>query len=312
MLSTVLILWIDLGTDVIPAIALCYEDAELDIMTRQPRNKEEHLVTAKLIVFAYGQIGILQSMGGVVSYVVVMFDFGMYTPDLMFTVMKNYYPHNPTDVFDPFHRFLGNTNIEVKDGMLQLINTTDLKGTRKNSKNDKEGVLLDWLFGLQEKQDIRMGYLEYAKDTDTVKASITWSPCRVFQVSPITHRPVCYSTEALKYAHTAYFFSIVITQWYNSMACKTRKLSIKDSAFKNIHMLMGWTAEWTLCMILAYTRPINVIFGTRDLILPHAFLPAVPHGVMLLLWDEVRKYLIRNYKTDNPKLPNWFERNVCY
>jgi sodium/potassium-transporting ATPase subunit alpha len=37
-LSTVLILWVDLGTDLIPSVAFVFEEAELDIMTRKPRN----------------------------------------------------------------------------------------------------------------------------------------------------------------------------------------------------------------------------------------------------------------------------------
>jgi sodium/potassium-transporting ATPase subunit alpha len=53
-LSTVLILCIDLGTDMIPAISFAYENPELDIMDRVPRNsKRDHLVNSKLICFAY-------------------------------------------------------------------------------------------------------------------------------------------------------------------------------------------------------------------------------------------------------------------
>ena len=37
-LTTILILAIDLGTDMIPAISFAYETAEADIMTRPPRN----------------------------------------------------------------------------------------------------------------------------------------------------------------------------------------------------------------------------------------------------------------------------------
>ena len=38
--STVVILYIDIGTDMLPAISFAYEEAELDLMTRKPRNKE--------------------------------------------------------------------------------------------------------------------------------------------------------------------------------------------------------------------------------------------------------------------------------
>lgn len=53
-LSTVLILVVDLGTDIIPGISFAYENAELDIMERKPRNsKRDRLVPMKLIGFSY-------------------------------------------------------------------------------------------------------------------------------------------------------------------------------------------------------------------------------------------------------------------
>ena len=59
-LSTVLILLIDLGCDMVPAISFAYENAELDIMDRFPRNsKRDHLVNAKLISYSYLQIGVI-------------------------------------------------------------------------------------------------------------------------------------------------------------------------------------------------------------------------------------------------------------
>lgn len=68
-LSTVLILGIDLGTDMVPAISMSYEQAEADIMRRPPRNSAvDRLVTKKLIVFAYLQIGVIQ-----VCYFVIVF-----------------------------------------------------------------------------------------------------------------------------------------------------------------------------------------------------------------------------------------------
>jgi len=46
-------LCICVGTDILPAISLAYEAAEIDIMIRRPRTKQEHLVTRKLITHAY-------------------------------------------------------------------------------------------------------------------------------------------------------------------------------------------------------------------------------------------------------------------
>merc|ERR1711916_158754 len=79
-LSTVLILCVDLGTDLIPAISLAYEKAEADIMKRKPRNSQtDKLVTAKLISFAYLQTGVIQALAGMYTYFVVFGDFG-YSP----------------------------------------------------------------------------------------------------------------------------------------------------------------------------------------------------------------------------------------
>merc|ERR1712130_867120 len=76
-LSTVLILCVDLGTDLIPAISLAYEKAEADIMKRKPRNAQtDRLVTAKLISFAYLQISVIQALAGMYTYFVVMGDYG--------------------------------------------------------------------------------------------------------------------------------------------------------------------------------------------------------------------------------------------
>lgn len=43
-LGTITILFIDLGTDIVPAITLAYEKPESDIMLRKPRNMKDKLV----------------------------------------------------------------------------------------------------------------------------------------------------------------------------------------------------------------------------------------------------------------------------
>jgi len=55
--TVVSILIISIGTDLIPAISLAYEVGELDLMTRKPRNKENHMVTMTLMAQAYGYVG---------------------------------------------------------------------------------------------------------------------------------------------------------------------------------------------------------------------------------------------------------------
>ncbi|XP_008549109.1 sodium/potassium-transporting ATPase subunit alpha isoform X3 [Microplitis demolitor] len=82
-LGTVTILCIDLGTDMVPAISLAYEQAESDIMKRQPRNPfTDKLVNERLISMAYGQIGMIQAAAGFFVYFVIMAENGFLPRDL--------------------------------------------------------------------------------------------------------------------------------------------------------------------------------------------------------------------------------------
>lgn len=82
-LTTVLILCVDLGTDMVPAISMAYETREADIMDRPPRNaRTDRLVNFRLISFAYLQIGIIQALAGFFTYMLVLNDYG-YTPSIL-------------------------------------------------------------------------------------------------------------------------------------------------------------------------------------------------------------------------------------
>ncbi|CAF1043580.1 unnamed protein product [Didymodactylos carnosus] len=83
-LGTIAILCIDLGTDMLPAISLAYERAELDIMKRPPRNsKRDRLVNDRLISMSYGQLGMIQAGAGFFVYTVVMAENGFFPSRLL-------------------------------------------------------------------------------------------------------------------------------------------------------------------------------------------------------------------------------------
>jgi len=64
-LGTIHVLFIDLATDMIPAITLAYEKAENDIMRRPPRNRyTDRLMTGTLISHADGIKGVLECLAG--------------------------------------------------------------------------------------------------------------------------------------------------------------------------------------------------------------------------------------------------------
>jgi sodium/potassium-transporting ATPase subunit alpha len=71
-----LILAIDLGTDILPAIALGVERGEGDIMNRPPRSKDEKLLTPQVLLTAYGVKGPIEAAAGFFCYFAVLFDGG--------------------------------------------------------------------------------------------------------------------------------------------------------------------------------------------------------------------------------------------
>eukprot|EP01019_Chilodonella_uncinata_P003447 GABU01004319.1.p1 GENE.GABU01004319.1~~GABU01004319.1.p1 ORF type:complete len:197 (+),score=28.38 GABU01004319.1:31-591(+) len=185
-----------MGTDILPGIGLVYENSELDIMTRRPRDREEHMVTLKLMMFSYAQIGLIQTAGGFVCYCVAMYDYGMNVYSMFGVILKEYYPHNKSDIFDPSHPFFGNTNVKlVTEGgitKIQLLDNT-VNGITANSNEPNGGKLLDWLFTQHIEQDLRMGFLKVNSSNDGVDYNVEWSQCKIYQVSPISNRPICYS-----------------------------------------------------------------------------------------------------------------------
>uniref|UniRef100_A0A1A8PL28 Sodium/potassium-transporting ATPase subunit alpha n=1 Tax=Nothobranchius pienaari TaxID=704102 RepID=A0A1A8PL28_9TELE len=101
-LGTVTILCIDLGTDMVPAISLAYEAAESDIMKRQPRNPfRDKLVNERLISIAYGQIGMIQALGGFFSYFVILAENG-FLPGHLLGIRLNWDDRSLNDLEDSY------------------------------------------------------------------------------------------------------------------------------------------------------------------------------------------------------------------
>lgn len=101
-LGTVTILCIDLGTDMVPAISLAYEQAESDIMKRQPRNpKMDKLVNERLISMSYGQIGCIQAAAGFFTYFVIMAENG-FLPTTLFGIRSDWDSQAVNDLQDTY------------------------------------------------------------------------------------------------------------------------------------------------------------------------------------------------------------------
>ena len=82
-------------------------------------------------------------------------------------------------------------------------------------------------------------------------------------------------------------------------------------------MNFGLVFETVLGAILCYATPINIPLGTRDLQFDHFGLPAMPYFIVIFVYDEVRKMIIRRDKEANQKkglidTPGWVEKNTYW
>ena len=301
--STVIVLYISIGTDLVPAIAFAYEPGELDIMTRRPRSKDEHLVTLTLMCQAYGFIGWTQFWGAMLCYFVVANDFGLPPSELLMTANTQIWLPNDGDVFNPSLASFGNTG-SVQSSI-----------ANNECKNDNNAGMIDWLSTKHSSIDLRLAALTCVKGNNGnvyFKPVIEWGQCKVQQISPATNRPVCYTTEAIKYGQSAYFYGVVIAQIFNIFVCKTRKLSFITQGISNTFMLFSITTEVMLILAAGFFQPFNTAFGTRDNIFMHYGMPVIPFALLQLVLDETRKLIIRNLPKDPTGKPHWFERAALW
>eukprot|EP00118_Oscarella_pearsei_P002645 m.11136 g.11136 ORF g.11136 m.11136 type:complete len:1036 (+) comp23003_c0_seq1:66-3173(+) len=105
--------------------------------------------------------------------------------------------------------------------------------------------------------------------------------------------------------HTAFFVSIVIVQWADLIICKTRRNSLFMQGMKNHHLTFGILFETALACLLTYTPGLNA--GLRLYPLKgNWWAPALPFSLIIFIYDEIRKYLIRKYPG------GWVEKETYY
>ncbi|CAD8185836.1 unnamed protein product [Paramecium octaurelia] len=298
-LTTVLILCIDIGTDIFPCTTYVFEDADIDIMTRRPRSQDEHLVSGKLLVYAYVQNGVLSTYCGYFQWFVTLYDFGFNPQDLLFIGVRETILPKTGDQYDPTDPWFGNSN---------------LKRIYENGKCDfpfpeEEIEEIDWIYANHAKLDLRMAYIE-CKDGE-LKEVFQWAPCSVNLVSPYTKRPYCFTTEASNYAQTSFFYGIVVGQICNYQGLRSLKNAGTFQGFSNYYMFFGFWVEFMLTVALSYIEVFNTVFGTRDLLFIHYGICALPFALIMLIWAEGRKWMIRASKSKT-NYPSWWERCVVF
>ncbi|XP_066600412.1 sodium/potassium-transporting ATPase subunit alpha-like [Prorops nasuta] len=97
-----MVLCIDIGTDLLPAIALAYEKPESDIMHRPPRNPmHDRLVNQRMISITYGQIGLTQSLAGFYTYFLILMWHGFF-PDRLLGIRLDWENRSINDLRDSY------------------------------------------------------------------------------------------------------------------------------------------------------------------------------------------------------------------
>merc|ERR1719461_2008463 len=106
--------------------------------------------------------------------------------------------------------------------------------------------------------------------------------------------------------HTAFFVSIVIVQWADLIICKTRRLSIFQQGMRNKIMIAGLFEETLLAAVLAYVPGTDVALRMYPLEW-HWWIVPMPFSLLIFIYDETRKYLLRNNAPGN-----WVEQETYY
>jgi sodium/potassium-transporting ATPase subunit alpha len=125
--------------------------------------------------------------------------------------------------------------------------------------------------------------------------------------------------EALAFAQTSGFTTIIVVQWADLMICKTRWLSIRQQGMANPLMNFGLLFETILGACVCFVPFLNAALQTRPLRFTH-WMPGMPFMVLIFLYDETRKYLMRSGSLDitDPqtgqvtKKFNWVGENTYY
>jgi len=99
-LSGLLILTIDLFTELPPAVSLAYEPAEANVMARPPRNsKTDRLVTKQVALYCIFQAGLIEAGVGLLGYFLVFNYYGQSGSDLF---NSNYFDYPSNDDMPQF------------------------------------------------------------------------------------------------------------------------------------------------------------------------------------------------------------------
>ncbi|KAL7418441.1 hypothetical protein Q5752_006899 [Cryptotrichosporon argae] len=105
--------------------------------------------------------------------------------------------------------------------------------------------------------------------------------------------------EAVNRAQSVYFFALIIMQWGNLLATRTRRLNLfqhnpfpRSSPARNWWIPPALVAALAFCYFISYVPWFQRVFLTRGVKVEFMFIPFT-FALAILLLDEARKYVVR-------------------
>ena len=297
-LTTILILTIDVGSNIYPNIAFSYEDAESSIMDRPPKNsKTDKLCTLKLFAWSYLFMGIVEMISGMLAYFVVMNDYGFKSEGIINIIIRYGVEPLKNDLYNPYDQYKGNSNAFLYENADKLEFSDDAFEEIKALYRQ-----VDYDSNVDQEHDLRVFLYDMNDEA--------FGECAYHGLGYKKISQVCYSLEAVRHAQSAYLVNTVLIQVSNNLCFRTIYASLFTHILNNHHLNVAYFIEIFIMLILVYIPGLNYGFALRPLIIEH-WTPCLGPFIILFIYSEFTKYLIRNYnKADGS--PGLFSRLFRY
>ena len=284
-LTTILILCIDLGTDVYPNICFAYEAPEADLMKKKPRNVvSDKLCTLKLFAWGYAFLGVVECAGCFLTYFAVMNDYGFLPGNLFFFTFKTGIEPYDQDIYNLYDdAFLGNSRAFISS----YANILGINGEAYKVYVTSKSRQVNWSSEGDVAMDLRVFFYDLPKSF--------WGTCTMDSVGQNFEGPVCHRVEAVRHSQGAFLLAVVIMQIANAQAWRTKSSTIYSHLYTNHYLNSAFIFELILVGLILYVPGLNTAFGTRSLKFLH-WVPPIGMFIMHILWAEITKFFIRNMK----------------
>jgi sodium/potassium-transporting ATPase subunit alpha len=271
-LETIMVLLVDVGTDLAPAVSLAYEEPEAAIMEQPPRDQvRDHIVGLRLMIIAYGTMGILESFAAFFAFFWVYHDYGFWWSDLI-GAGPNYRDHYDCTYGNDGCETLPDDRRRWFDNL--CIQTPSYRGYRF--------------------QDLGPNADNNFCATPTYNTtSQLWQWTRNDLTRGEDFRD--YLQEVLGQAQTAFLMTVVFTQVANLLMRKTMKASLWTFGIRSNKVLLYCLVSMIILIcLLVYIPGLNEGLLLRPLATKNAIvgLWMLP---FMILFEETRKSIIRTW-----------------